>query len=54
VEEMQPIVATEENEIIRQSMATSGNQPYSDFEDDDDQAAIGSGIMETNENYDDD
>lgn len=32
---------------------TSG-QPYSDFEDDDDQEAVGSGVMETNQNYDDD
>ncbi len=40
--------------MLRQSRGTDGVQnPYSDF-DDDDQAAVGSGIVETNENYDDD
>ena len=27
--------------------------PYSDFEEDDDNAAVGSGVVETNENYED-
>jgi len=31
----------------------SGQNAYSDFEEDDDQAAVGSGIVETNENYGD-
>ncbi len=39
----------------RQSRETDGGvNPYSDFEEDDDKAAVGSGVVETNENYDDD
>ena len=40
---------------VRQSQETDGGvNPYSDFEEDDDNAAVGSGVVETNENYDDD
>ena len=39
---------------IRMSHATDGSKdPYSEFDDDDDKAAVGSGIVETNENYED-
>ena len=47
-------MAAKRQEILRQSRGTDGAQnPYSDFEDDD-QAAVGSGIVETDENYEDD
>ena len=40
---------------MRQSQGTNDDQnPYSDFEDDDEQAAVGSGVVETNENYGED
>ena len=39
---------------VRASRATDGSKdPYSEFDDEDDQAAVGSGIVETNENYED-
>ena len=51
----QPIVIDERKEVVRQSQETDGGQnPYSDFDEDDDAAAVGSGIVETNENYDED
>lgn len=45
----------ERNEEVRQSIGTDGAQnPYSDIEDDDEQAAVGSGIVETNGDYEED
>ena len=47
------LVPPERVEPVRKSQETDGGNAYSDFEDDDD-PAVGSGIVETNENYDED
>ena len=40
-------------DAVRRSLGTEeGANPYSEFEDEEEQAAVGSGIVETNENYD--
>ena len=45
----------ERSDDVRQSIGTDGAQnPYSDFEEEDEKAAVGSGIVETNDDYDDD
>lgn len=46
----------ERSNDVRQSIGTDGAQnPYSDFdEEEDEKAAVGSGIVETNDDYEDD
>jgi len=49
------LIEPERNEEMRQSIGTDGCQnPYSDFEEDGEQAAVGSGIVETTGDYEED
>ena len=45
----------ERSDDVRQSIGTDGCQnPYSDFDEEEEKAAVGSGIVETNDDYEDD